>query len=234
VHKEQGQVRVLQSAKHLGFARHLQEVLDLVHRHTHSIIFCFHWGTPWEFLLLVDWTVRAYQLLHQVTLLKMVQNNAPQLPLPWETYIEEKKHPSNGGNPYSDDFCYVVITRYLLNLPLFSPELMILRRQYAYPWLETSKRYVHQFQELGHCRPKQEMRNQVVLREVRGQDRVNLSQFLLLVYPTALLDHARAFIHNMVHPRVPFLPMAVCCVEHLLSLQKKSINNMPEGIPTFE
>jgi hypothetical protein len=65
------------------------------------------------------------------------------------------------------------------------------------------------------------MGNHKVPREVRGQELVNLALFQL-VYPATSLDYARAFIHNMDPTGVPFLPMAVCCAEHLLSLWQKA------------
>jgi hypothetical protein len=135
VHGEQGRVLPARSAKRVWFARCLLEVLYLirchvVHRHNHRVIFHFCWGTTCAWLLRL------------VTLLKMVHNNAPQLPLPLVTYTKEKKHPSNGGNPYSDDFRNIVITRFLSNLPLDLRELMIMHQQYAYPCFETCKRYV--------------------------------------------------------------------------------------------
>jgi hypothetical protein len=178
--------------------------------------------------------VRTHWLLHQVTLLKMVQNNAPHILLPQGTYFEEKKHPCNGGNPYSDDFHNNVVTRYLPNLPLVSVELMILCQQYAYPCVETCKRYVCQFQEVGYCRPKQVSGNHKALREVRGQSLVNLSLFQL-VCSTASLDHAVAFIHNMVPTvGVPFFLMALSCRAPSWLMAKSIINNMPEGIPPFD
>ncbi len=65
------------------------------------------------------------------------------------------------------------------------------------------------------------MGNHEVLMDVRGQDLVNLALFWL-VCPAASLDHTRVFIHNMDPTGVPFLPMAVCCAEHLFGLRQKA------------
>jgi hypothetical protein len=107
----------------------------------------------------------------------MVQNNAPHIPPQQLRYFEEKKHPINSSNSYSNDFRYNLITRFLSNFPLVSSELTILCQQNAYTCGKTCKRYVHQFQELGDCRSKQVTGNHKVLREVKGQDLVNLSLF---------------------------------------------------------
>jgi hypothetical protein len=45
---------------------------------------------------------------------------------------------------------------------------------------------------------------------------------LLIGVPCCLVDHVRAFIYNMDLTGVPFLPMAVCCAEHLLGLRQKA------------
>jgi hypothetical protein len=57
----------------------------------------------------------------------------PPLPLPWGTFAEGNRHPSRGGNPYSDNFRNNVIMRYQLGLGLDTNELNALRAVYAYP-----------------------------------------------------------------------------------------------------
>ena len=42
----------------------------------------------------------------------------------------QKKHPSRGGNAYSQDMCEEVITRFQLGLPMNTPELTALRVEY--------------------------------------------------------------------------------------------------------
>ncbi len=57
----------------------------------------------------------------------------PPLPVPRGMFPGEKKHPSRGGNPYSDDFRLGVIMRYQLGLPLVTDELSDLGAVYVYP-----------------------------------------------------------------------------------------------------
>ena len=107
----------------------------------------------------------------------MANINAYQLPLPRGTFADGKPHPSNGGNPYSDDFRNDVIQRYLLNQSLNTAELNALRAIYAYPSLSTCRRYIEKWHALGHCHPMRPTGNHEALREVRGQDMVNLALF---------------------------------------------------------
>jgi len=68
----------------------------------------------------------------------------PPLPVPRGTFAGEKKHPSRGGNPYSDDFRLDVIMRYQLGLPLVTDdELNALRAVYAYPSMSSCRRYIN-------------------------------------------------------------------------------------------
>ena len=57
----------------------------------------------------------------------------PPLPLPRGMFAEEKKHPSRGVNPYSDNVQNDVIMRYQLGLALDTDELNALCAVYAYP-----------------------------------------------------------------------------------------------------
>ena len=151
----------------------------------------------------------------------MANNNAYQLPLPRGTFADEKRHPSNGGNPYSDDFRIDVIQRYLTNQSLNTAELNALRTIYAYPSLKTCERYIQQWHALGHCRPMRATGNHVALREVRGQDMVNLALFRS-VFPAAPIHELRAFLHHMNPVGIPFGPQAIIRAEHLLNLSRKA------------
>ena len=78
--------------------------------------------------------------------------------------MDGKPHPSNGGNPYSDDLRNDVIQRYLLHQSLNTPELNALRAVYAYPSLRSCERYIEKWLVLGHCRPMRPTGNHEALR----------------------------------------------------------------------
>jgi hypothetical protein len=69
------------------------------------------------------------------------------------TFVGEKKHPSRGGNPYSQDMRDLVITRYQLGLPLVSPDLDELNQEYQYPSVVVSAVYPAVYPE-GSCSTK--------------------------------------------------------------------------------
>ena len=81
----------------------------------------------------------------------------------------EKKHPSRGGSPYSQDMRDLVITCYQLGLTLILPDLDELRKEYQYPSVWSCRRYIRQFIQEGHARPKHETGNHMAERQVLGQ-----------------------------------------------------------------
>ena len=105
----------------------------------------------------------------------------PLLPLPRGTFAEEKRHPSRGGNPYSDDFRNDVIMRYQLGLALDTDELNALCAVYAYPSLSLCARYISKFDNLGHCCSMMKTGNHKAKRAVRGQSLVYLATFRWLI-----------------------------------------------------
>ncbi len=174
-------------------------------------------------------SARTYQLLRLVMLLKMVHNNAPQLLLPLETYAKEKKHPSNGSNPYSDDFRDNIITRFLSNLPLDLPELTIMRQQYAHPCLETCKRYASQFQ----LSKERDWESQ----GTEGSERTGSCQpsAVLISVPHCLVGSRKGFHPQYGSNWSPFLADGcMSCRAPSWLMAKSTINNMPAGIPSFE
>jgi hypothetical protein len=54
-----------------------------------------------------------------------MQQPRPQLRRPLGTYTREEKHPSSGGNPYSQDMREKVIARHQLGLPIVTPETRV-------------------------------------------------------------------------------------------------------------
>jgi len=83
-----------------------------------------------------------------------MQQPRPQLRRPLGTYTREEKHPSSGGNPYSQDMRDEVIARHQLGLPTVTPELTALHQQYKYPSVWTCRRYIRQIDDSGHAQPK--------------------------------------------------------------------------------
>jgi len=135
--------------------------------------------------------------------------------------VDEKKHPSQGGNPYSQDMRDMVITRYQLGLPLVSPDLDELRQEYQYPSLWLCWRYIRKFIQEGHARPKHETGNHMAERQVLGQHLVRLALYRV-VHPEGTITEARAFLSNMDPTIAPFNPKEICRAEHLLGLRKKA------------
>jgi hypothetical protein len=167
----------------------------------------------------------------------MANNNAPPqlpqqlplLPLPRGTFTGEKKHPSCGGNPYSDDFRQDVVMRYQLGLSLDTEELNSLGAVYAYPLLSSCARYVKKHNALGHCRTMLKTGNKEAERMVRGQSLVYLVLFCA-ANPHASINKAREFLYN-VDPTmgVPFCPTAMVEAEHLLGPRRKASSTTCKG-----
>jgi hypothetical protein len=144
------------------------------------------------------------------------------LPPPRGTFAGETKHPSRGGNPYSDKFRHNLIMRYQLGLLLVTAELMDLRAVYTYPSMSFWEWYIKNHDDLGHCRAMLKTENHEAERTARGQLLVYLALFRV-VFPAATINEARAYLFN-VDPMlgVPFCPAAVVYAEHLLGLRRKA------------
>jgi len=157
----------------------------------------------------------------------MAGNGQQQLRLPLGVFIEDRPHPSWGGNAYSLDTREEVVTRYLLGLPLETPELEALREVYAYPCLQTCLNWIEQFRQLGHWRPKRANGNHEPFREIRGQALVRLALFRV-AHPEAPISHLRAFLFNMDPTIAPYSPSAVVRAEKLLGLRTKAASTTCE------
>ena len=151
-----------------------------------------------------------------------MQQPRPQLRMrrPLGTYTREVKHPSRGGNPYSQDMREEVITRHQLGLPTVTPELMTLRQQYQY-LQRTCRRYIRQFNASGHARPKYATGNHMADRQILGQHLVRLALYRI-VHPEGTIAEARAFLLNMDPTIAPFTPSSIVRAEHLLDLRRKA------------
>jgi hypothetical protein len=145
-----------------------------------------------------------------------------QLRRPLGSFTQAGPHPSRGGNPYSDDFRYDVITRFQLGLPLESPELNLLRAQNppAYPSSLTCERIIQQFQTEGHFQPKEATGNHEAERKVLGEALPRLALYRRL-FPEATIDHVRAWLFNMDPTIAPYSTFAIVEAEHLLGLRNK-------------
>jgi hypothetical protein len=91
-----------------------------------------------------------------------------------QVWLAARENPNYQGNYFS--WCHPY------------PKLMALLDQYAYPLLFTCKRYILQFQELGHCHTKQATGNHEAIKGVGGQGLVNLALFQS-AYPLASGSH---------------------------------------------
>lgn len=152
----------------------------------------------------------------------MARNPLQELRLPLGTFTDARPHPSHGGNPYSDDMRYDVITRFQLGMPLECPELDTLRHQVppAYPSMQTCTRYVQQYQALGHFQLKRATGNHEARREVEGEDWNRLA-LIRMTHPQATIDHVRAFLFNMDPTKAPISPANIVKAEYILNLRMK-------------
>ena len=150
-----------------------------------------------------------------------------QLRLPLGTFTRPEKHPSRGGNAYSQEVRAEVITRWQLGLPLVTPELTLLRQQYKYPSLQRCLAWIEQFRTVGHFRPKCPTGNHEAYRDIRGQALVRLALYRT-VHPEAPISHVRAFLFNMDPTVVPYYPSAVVRAELLLGLRMKAASTTCE------
>ena len=103
------------------------------------------------------------------------------------TRVGTKHHPSRGGNPYPPEMRLQVIRRHQLNRPMTTPEITQLRDEKAYPSIATCKRWIRQFNQLGHSRPKRATGNNFAGRQVQGEQLVQLALFRL-IKPKSTLD----------------------------------------------
>lgn len=153
----------------------------------------------------------------------MVNNLPPhrRLRRPLGTFQEDKKHPSWGGNAYSQEVRGEVMTRYMLGLPLETPELQQLRAVYAFPSMVSCERWIKQYHALGHWNPKEPTGNHEAERQVLGQPLVRLALYRL-VHPETSVAHVQAFLFNMDPTVPPYTPQAIIRAEKLLDLCRKA------------
>ena len=106
----------------------------------------------------------AHPLIASSPHLSFTMNNQqfevdPRIRAPNGTRQVAPKHPSRGGNPYSDDMRRQVLEMHLNGFDLDTPELNALREEYKFPCLDTCRNWIDIFYETGDILPKRAMGN---------------------------------------------------------------------------
>jgi len=127
-----------------------------------------------------------------------------------------------GGDSYSQDVREEIVTRYVLGIPLQSPDLDALWAVYAYPCLKTCKRYIEQYHMHGHWNAKAATGNHLAERDVLGQPLVRLVLLYRLVHPETSIAHVQAYLFNMDPTIPPYSASAIIRAEKLLDLRRKA------------
>ena len=107
----------------------------------------------------------------------------PPVRPPNETRTRVVPHPSQGGNAYAPEVPEVrdqVISVWQNGGDLRSPMLEQLRQERKFPHMVTCNKWIRQFVDEGHTRCKGPTGNHISLREVHGQDLVNLALYRMV------------------------------------------------------
>lgn len=141
---------------------------------------------------------------------------------PVGVHVEEEKHPSRGGNAYSQEMREMVISMYISGgLQVFkSSAIRRLQLRNKFPHKDTIKRWVDQYNEVGHCLPKKATGNHRSQREIKGIDLFHLALFRRF-FPKAYIDEVIAFINNMNPAVPPYSRSQVVRAESRLGLTNK-------------
>ena len=130
-------------------------------------------------------------------------------------------HPSNGGNPYSDDMRQLVLEMHLKGQSLDTPELNELREGWKFPALITCQRWINSFYETGDICPKVATGNRESTREILGEPLEKLALYRA-VYPKARLADCRAYLYNLSPNVDPYSDSQIHRAETLLGLRMKA------------
>ena len=141
---------------------------------------------------------------------------------PLGTRESAKKHPSNGGNPYSQEFRQMVIELYNTEgwEALCTPEYDELRAQKKFPCKSTCKNWIKLEEQNGNIFPKRATGNKFSEREIQGEDLFNLT-FYRMMRPKAYIDEVRAYVHNMNPNNLPYSKSQIVRAEQKLCLSRK-------------
>jgi len=169
----------------------------------------------------VDFRRRRIQnLLLMFAVNNFIINRPPVRP-PNGTRTGEKPHPSRGGNAYAPKVRDLVISMWENGANLDVPWLQQLRAQRLFPHRATCYRWIRQHLREGHPRRKRPTGNRISLREVHGQDLVNLAIYRMIC-PKAYIDEVRAYVHNRNQANPPYSQSQTVRAEHRLGLKRKA------------
>ena len=129
-------------------------------------------------------------------------------------------HPSRGGNAYSPEVRDQVIVMWQNGTLENNPTIIQLRMQHKFPCLRICSRWIRQFQAEGNTRAKRRTGNRHSLREVNGQDLVNLALYRA-IRPKAYIDEVRAYVHNRNPANPPYSLSQIVRAEQRLGLFQK-------------
>lgn len=142
-------------------------------------------------------------------------------------------HPSNGGNPYSDDMRQMVLEMHLNGMDMEAQHLEDLRADYKFPALITCQRWINIFYETGDICPKRATGNHYSEREILGEPLEKLALYRA-VYPKATLAECRAYLYNLDPTVDPYSDSQVHRAEELLGLRRKAASTTADMAYTPE
>ena len=168
----------------------------------------------------------AHPLIASSPHLSFTMNNQqfevdPRIRAPNGTRQVAPKHPSRGGNPYSDDMRRQVLEMHLNGFDLDTPELNALREEYKFPCLDTCRNWIDIFYETGDILPKRATGNNHAEREIQGEVLEQLALYRC-VNPKATLAECRAYLYNIDPTVDPYSNSQVHRAEELLGLKRKA------------
>ena len=143
--------------------------------------------------------------------------------LPLGTREEATKHPSRGGNPYSQEYRLLVISIYQEGgwQALCTPEYDALRALKKFPCRSTCKSWIRLQEHYGHIFPKRKSGNKFSTREITGVDLFNLTICYRMMRPKAYINEVRAYVNNMNPANPPYLHSQIHRAEQKLGLSRK-------------
>ncbi len=146
----------------------------------------------------------------------------PLMCLPLGTHVSEKKHQSNGGNPYSKEFCQVVIKLYNTGgwAVLCTPEYNELQAQQRFPCKATCKSWIRLEEQNGNIFPKRAMGKKFSEQEIQVEDLFNLTLYQMM-HPQAYIDEVCAYVHNMNPNNPSYSRSQIVWAEQKLCLLRK-------------
>ena len=143
--------------------------------------------------------------------------------LPLGTRVQPKKHPSRGGNAYSQDTRQQVLAMFQNGgfAALQTDAIEQLPIQKKFPSMSTCKLWINEiYQPYGHVLEKRATGNHFSERELHGQDLINLAIFRM-IHPKGTLDEARTYVHNRNDTVPPYSTSQIHRAQKRLRLSRK-------------